>query len=94
MTSRRRYVIDISILIFAKVFTLVQSIIHPNFMAISQLSWELQGLKDYDVMTSQRRYVIEIAIFAFTKSFALVQSIIPPLFVAISQILGDLEFSL
>ena len=94
MTSQRRYVIKISILDYAKVLTLVQSIIHPNFVAISQLVRELWSLQDYDVMTSQRRYVIEIANFGLTKSFALVQSIIPPIFVAISQLLGDLEFSL
>ena len=52
MTSRRRYVIEISSFDLAKVFALVQSIIPPNFVAISQLLWKL-GQKKFVCFLSQ-----------------------------------------
>ena len=77
MTSGRRNVIEISNFILVKIFVLVQTIIPPNFVAISQILRELCVLQDYDVMTSRRRYVIKIGQYFYFSPCALFQSLIP-----------------
>ena len=88
MTSWRRNVIKVLKFNIVKIFVLVQSMIIPNIVAISQILSELYGLHDYDLMTSRRRYIIEILYFDFAKKYFSWSKLlyIPPNFVAISQL--------